>query len=445
MNKKEIILSIILFVLILGQHARAEKLSLQDCIDKALENNREMINAEYGLEVARKEQKSTRGILLPRVDASASYSYSRSDFSRKWEQSIGGNEFVVEEDSESDSESKNSSITLSQSLYNGGKNWSAYSYSKQNTKYSELGYELTQQSIAFAVKQSYFALLKAEELLEVADETLKQSQQYLERARTMYDLGLVSPGDTLKAKVNLSKDKLEKINTENNVSIAQSQLAHILGVDIVAGVEVMPINGEITPEELSLEDYIQIAMENRPEVKQSNVAIKMSEINVRSAWGDRFPSLSAYARYSWSKSEAQDAVDETSTTSWSLGLQLDMNIFDGLSTESNIQKSKINLKKAKNQLEQVEQDIILEVKEAYLNIVKAYQKIEVSQEEVSSAQEDLRLMEQKYDLGKSSFIDLSDAQLGLTLAKSHYIQSVYDYHLAKAALAKAVGLDESIK
>jgi len=72
--------------------------------------------------------------------------------------------------------------------------------------------------------------------------------------------------------------------------------------------------------------------------------------------------------------------------------------------------------------------------------MEAYEKISVNEEELQSAEENLRLIYEKYQLGKADFIDLTDAQLGLTLAKSHHVQAIYDYHLAKVALEKSMGL-----
>jgi outer membrane protein TolC len=125
--------------------------------------------------------------------------------------------------------------------------------------------------------------------------------------------------------------------------------------------------------------------------------------------------------------------------SWSTGISINLNLFDGLSTQANLQRAKIGEKYAEDNLEEVRRQVLLETQTAYLGLEEAKNNIEVAKQRVLAAEEDLKLSTARYELGSGTILEQIDAQVALTSARAGKIQAEYDYRFAQSRLQKAMG------
>jgi outer membrane protein TolC len=115
------------------------------------------------------------------------------------------------------------------------------------------------------------------------------------------------------------------------------------------------------------------------------------------------------------------------------------NIFDAGLTKSKVRQADASLVKAKEQAKQASDSAALEVRQAYLNMLEGEKRIQTTDVASQKAQEDMFIAQEKYRAGVGTNLDVIDAQLALTQARTNRIQALYDFNVSKAKLDKAVG------
>jgi len=290
------------------------------------------------------------------------------------------------------------------------------------------------------VKERYYNLLKAEKLLEVAEETLKSSEESYKRAQVLFEVGKVPKSDVLKAKVRLENDRLSLITAQNDLSVARASLNHVLGFDVNNKIKVI---GKLDIPEYAIdyENVVNNAFQYHPNLLKNQFDLKASKASVGMAVSSFLPSIGAYYSYSWSHSDINELKNMFDTDySWYLGIGASMPIFQGFSRIAEVSKAKLNKMSQIKEMEQVKRDVALEAQQSYFYLNQAKKKIGVTQETVDSAEEDLRLNKEKYRLGSGTMLDLLYAQVSYSQAKSNHIQALYDYKYAIAWIEKAMGV-----
>src|SRR3972149_6025150 len=160
------------------------------------------------------------------------------------------------------------SISVSQTIFDGGSSWFNLGYRRALQRSSEYSYKQTKQETIVAVKIASFGLLKAETLLEVQQDVVKRSQQQLDIAKARYDLGSASLSDYLKAKVLLANAKLDLVNAKNAVEIARATLNTVLGISVNSPTTI-DAKLEYQKFEVNFENSLKTAWSNHPLIEQS--------------------------------------------------------------------------------------------------------------------------------------------------------------------------------
>jgi len=255
----------------------------------------------------------------------------------------------------------------------------------------------------------------------------------------LFEVGNVAKSDVLKAKVQLETDRLGLIKAQNNLAIARASLNHILGLDVDHKIRVVD-NLDVPDIEVSYEDAAKNAFTYHPSLIKRTYDVKASKAGIGMAVSQYLPSLSAYYSYSWSHKDF-DQIKHIFDRDygWYVGVSLSMPIFQGFSRFAYLSKARLNHKSSKEAFAQTRRDVALETKQAYFEVQQAKKAIAVSQNVVEAAEEDLRLNKEKYRLGAGTMLELINAQVSSTEARSEHIQALYNYKYAIARLQKATG------
>ncbi len=124
---------------------------------------------------------------------------------------------------------------------------------------------------------------------------------------------------------------------------------------------------------------------------------------------------------------------------WIAGATLTFNIFNGGARRAQIAESRAYERRAEAMRRQMESAVRLQVREAYLNLNAALQRVEVSRDSAAQAEESLRILQNRYDAGLATIMDVLRAETMRTTAQNNHLNAVYDYRLAFAALELATG------
>ena len=395
-------------------------LTLEECISIALEHNADAV-------IALKSMKSAKAEVLGAVANFIPHLSSTSSYSRDLNTGVLSPHLY------------RTSLSLSQSLFNGGYNLAYLSHARAGKQGAEESYENTMQLIALDVKIRYFSLLKNDRLLRVAEELVRSSEERVKREESLYEIGATAKVNLLRAKVKLGEDRLYLISGRNDLSLARANLNDILGWHLDTLVEVVD---NLTVERVSfnLPVLTEQAVSRHPSVRMARTQVQQAKASLGMAKSGRLPSLSASGDYSWSDIDLpEDMTDWKDHDSWSVGLSLRVPIFDGFATKSNIRQAKLNLAIAEENLKQAKREIILAVKQAFLSVTEAEERIQVAEESLVLAEEEARLAKERYRLGASFMLELIDSQVAFSTAQLNYISALYDYNLAVAQLEQAVG------
>jgi outer membrane protein len=394
-------------------------LSLEKCVETALEVNTSVLKAGYDLDRSNYSVLSSASGLLP--SAAWSTSYNRSRDGKSYGSAFSASERV----------SFGSVMGLYESLAN-------KSATAENLR-------AVRHDVAYIAKQKYLEVLKSDRLLVVSEEALDLSRRRLEKAQAMLDVGSGVRSDVLRAQVEVSSNELDLISARNALRLAETDLRHFLAIPDERELVLEDIL-EAGEESVDLNQALAEAMTVRPDIRAGNHLVDASS---RAVWGRRggwVPSLQfSYSRdYSapeddpWLPERTLDLWDEAE---WGYRMGVSVNIFDGLATFSQVKSAKTQLKAAREDLNQLERDASLEVTTACYNVEEARQRVKVSKETVSLAEEELRLAEERYRLGGGTMLEQIDAQVALSEARSSHIQALHDYLLSQAAMVRAVGRD----
>jgi len=299
--------------------------------------------------------------------------------------------------------------------------------------------------VAYAVKQQYFALVKAERLAQVSRESERLARDEETRAEALFEVGTVARGDVLKARARRATTQLDRISAVNQVEIQRSKLKQVIGLKPGTPLTIDTALEEhvVLPDSAAA---IATALKSRPDLSRAAATERAARAGLFGARAKRLPSLTGSASVDRSKitDRLSDPVEGESkvsfnSTEWLGTVRLSLPIFDGFALEGGMKAAKGTLLEAEAQRRQREVDVAVEVQQAWLLVREAVERIDVAKEGLASAQEDYNFSKGRYDLGAGTFLDLLNAEVSLSQAKQSYVEAVADAHVAEASLERAVG------
>lgn len=325
------------------------------------------------------------------------------------------------------------SITLSQNLYDFGKTATRAKIEDLNLNSSLSDLENVSDQIIFNVKQAYFGVLQAKRNRDVAAETVRQFEQHLKQAKGFYEVGAKPKFDVTKAEVDLSNARLGLIRSENALRVAIANLNNAMGVP---GAPEYTIEDNLSFQgyNITFEDAMKRAYENRADLKAVTARRDAAEVSVELAKTGHYPALTGNASYAWSGESFP--LDR----GWNAGATLSFPIFSGFLIKYQVEESRANLNVLKADEELLRQNMFLEVQQAYLNLKEAEERIPAADLTIKQAEENLEITNGRYAAGVGNPIEVTDAEVALSNAKTAYIQALYDYKIAQASLEKAMGV-----
>jgi outer membrane protein len=286
--------------------------------------------------------------------------------------------------------------------------------------------------LVFGVKQAYYGLLQARRNREVAREVVGQFQHHLEQAKAFFEVGTKPKFDVTKADVDLSNAKLNLLKAENAFRLGLVALNNAMGLPEAPEYEIVD-QFPFQREKIDLEEATRSAYDRRPDLKTITTKKKSLEQSIELARKGYYPSVSGNAGYGWGGS------DFPLDRGWSFGAQVDVPLFSGFSTKYQVEEARANLDILAANEALLRQTIYQDVKQAWLNIDEAADRIVTAELSVRQANENLDLANGRYASGVGSPIEVTDALVAVSNAKTAHISALYDYRLALASLEKAVG------
>jgi len=459
-------------------------LTIDQAIDLARRNNpalQQTLNNRIG---ARAAVRSAYGALLPSADASLTGLRQQGG-----QQIFSGTSLGARSD-------------VNQSNYQIGVNYRINSATLVTPSLQRANRDAVEADITGAsenlrsnVAQQYLSALQAEANADLQDSLAVASQQELILAQAREIVGSGTQLDVQRAEVALGLQKVQVLKARNQVEIEKLRLFQLMGITQPPNVKLVN-QFPVTPLNLDLQQLIESAHNQNPGVVALRSRERVADLNVRRAKGEYSPTLSlstgiggytyGYTSSNFPVQQAQAQLDasrasciRTEEVRAALNLSnqlaecnamaftdaqaqairsgnskfpfnftkaprsfsatLSLPLFDGFAREQRVQEAMANRSDARYSVKSKELALTADVTAAYLTVTTAEKTVELQEQNAVKAKQELKLVQDRYRIGATTFVDLTEARATYERAESERINAVYDYHKAFAALESAVG------
>ena len=284
-------------------------------------------------------------------------------------------------------------------------------------------------NIVLETDRAYFAVLRAQSVLTVANETVRARQLVSDQVSELARNRLRSDLDVSFANVNLAQAKIQLAAAENDVQAAKAQLATALGMptrqDFVLSDPPMP--GAL---DAVVDRYIQQATQNRPELAQLRLEVNAAERTAQAEKALSYPTVSAIGT-AGAVPAGESAVPGTYGAA---GVNVNIPIFNGGLFKARRTEAELRLAAAQKNVEDLQNRIDRDVRTAWLDASTAYQQVDLTAQLMDQSRRALDLAQGRYDLGLGSIVELSQAQLNYTSAQIANAGAKFDFEARNSFL-----------
>jgi outer membrane protein len=418
---------LLVFPAFTGAEELPEILTLKQTIDSAIKVNLELKSSKEETAAALSLKKARFTNFLPTF--STKYQYNKMDEGT----SIGG--FATSADEEYSFVS-----SVSQPIFTGFSILRQYDIAKLGLNAAEIKEKLTRQDIILKAKTVYFALLKAQKLRKIAEETVVQIDAQKNVAENFYQVGMSPLNDLLQAQVELANAKQELIVAKNTMENAESDFNTLLR---------RPVNTPVAIEDIldyssfdkDLEYCFTQADKNRLEIKIADLDVEIADKELQLAKKDYYPTINLEGNYfregtDWDVDGGEGIFDPSG---WNILAVARWNFFEWGRTYYGTNEKRSRLSQAQFQKDQLLDNIQQEVKTAYLRTQEAERAIITVEKAIEQAKENFRINQERYKQQVATSTDVLDAQTLLSRTMTNYYTALYAFKIAKATLYRVIG------
>jgi len=308
---------------------------------------------------------------------------------------------------------------------------------RRQVEVGNLEVQLRREDIHLLVKEAYYDLQEADQLVRISEAALDNALEILSDAQALQTGGVGTQLDVQRTLV-LVADTRQALETASTLQKnARRRLVERLGISEnteITAADPIEIAGTW---DLSLEESIVNAYENRLELDQLLLEREVSQRQEQVVRAINRPQLSLFARYS--VLNVLDApFNPGFVDGYGVGATLLWNFYDGGATNARVNREQINQQIIENQFAEARDQIRLQVEENY-NLLQANRaNIETASLALEVAQEVLRKSTLGFNAGVTTQLEVTTAQTDLTRAETNLVRSILNYNRALAALQRVV-------
>lgn len=294
-------------------------------------------------------------------------------------------------------------------------------------------YRSKRQSVLANVKQAYYAVLQTESSLDVAQADVKQYEETKRVAKEYLAQEAVLKSDVLDSEAKLAQAQYQIVDLGNNLQSQKEQLNDLLGRDIETDFRTEQVP-PIAAEESDLRLAQQTALSQRPEIREAAIKVQKAEYDRRIAKADYIPDVSGAIRYFTPLN-----TEILPTNIAAAGVEMSWEPFEWGRRKDDVKQKVIAVDQSQLQLQQVRSQILMDVNNRYRKLAQSRQGLTVAQAAREAAEEKLREVNDKFSKEAVLLRDVLQQQTALSTANHDYEEALLGFWSAKANFEKALG------
>lgn len=413
--------------------AGATSLSADQAVALALARNENVDIAVAGVDQAHGALVEAQSRFLPKLDFS--YGYTRNVQRPVIFFNQGG---VTQQISIGQANDNLFGLSLKQTLFDGSVAL-AQRAAALGHDFAEDNLETTKRGVALVARTTYYQVLLDSALVVVQQAALAQAEARLRVVEQRTQAGLASNYDRLTAEVAVENLRPPLIRARNQLALDQNTLKRTIGLPLG-----QPI---VLTDTLSFEPVrpmdsaaVRAAAARRSDVVAMQKLVRLSDAAVAAERWTTFPNLTLTATLQRHASSAQFLPGTPDfSQSFAVGVSVAWPLFDGRASQGRQLQDRAELRANGAQLTGKEADVRLEIQQAQQTLAAAADAVAASRGTVAVAEEALAIAQQRFINGLSIQVELGDAELAVTQARTNFAQALYAFNVARAQWQAALG------
>ena len=291
------------------------------------------------------------------------------------------------------------------------------------------------------VKNAYFAILLAKEAFNVYKSVYENAVDNFTEVQKKYDAQKVSEFELVRAKTTVEQAIPNVYNAESTIILALWQLKAVLGVDLEMNIDVAGQLSDYSQQMFyDIHQHDSVSLDNNSAMKQLAIQTEMLAETVKLQKYANIPTLAASFNFSYMSMANDVAFKNFPWIPYSTaGLSLSIPIFAGGKRYQAIRQAKNQYEQVKLQADNTERQLMIAVRQSLNTMEMNMKSYYAAQNAVQSAQKAYDIAEAAYRVGRSTLIELNDAQLALTQSRLAESQAIYNFVIAKSQLEQTIG------
>jgi outer membrane protein len=395
--------------------------NLETCLRYARDNNIQLNSLRLSRESNRQELLLSKSAKLPDLRGSASQSFDHRG---------NGSGPVI---GASGSYGLSSSLTL----YNGG--YFDADIRQKNLILQSAGLDLlaAENDIVMQITQAYLTILLDKENIVYAQDLVNTSQAQLAQIRRSFDVGNSARKNVVQLEAQLASDQYTLTSSQNAERQDKLSLKRLLQIPTVTSFDIVKpdtiVSGSLVPSLRQVQDF---ALRNRPEIKNAELGIDISDLDLQKARTAYKPTISLGGDIGTGYSNDSFNFRQFDSNFFQqVGLTLSVPIFTKRLTKTNVEQAKISIKQSELTLKDTRTVLLQAVEQAYIDVLNAQNQYTAAAEQLQYTREIYRIANEELRLGAIDIVDFY-------VQRNLYVQALQAYTRAKYSAALSVKIYE---
>ncbi len=449
---------LLLFLLLaaLPQANAQEVMTLEKCVDYALQNSKTLQKSKLDREIASQSRREVLGALMPQISGSGSVTYNfdknivvmpnfMNSMMPEALRDPNADKYMVIPMGLSNVSNVGASLVqqiLNLSLFN------ALDITEAAEGMAEIGDDINTDDVIAQTATFFYNIQVLEYGLKQFDSSIALMDKTMEIMTTNKELGIVRPVDLDRIKVARTNLLSQKTGFEQALEVQKNLLKLNMGYDMDSDIKVAPLDIAAIENTAYLGDVALFQPMDLAPVRLMDQKLKMNELQVRSAKYELMPTLTLVGNYNY-YFMADDFYTGPTFHKYPmsmLSLSLKVPIFGGFSKDAKIKKAKLEYAKAESDRQQLDQSLRMAHSNAVMQLESNWDALNAQKENMVLAEDVYTITDNNFNLGISSLSDVLNASSELIKAQISYAESLHNYMLSLLELKKNEGkIKEIIK